>query len=314
MAARPIEPNFFIIGAPKCGTTALSEYLRAHPRVFITDPKEPNFFDDDFDYHWLGVPERYDEYLRLYQDARPEHLARGEATVWYLYSEVAARRIHDVLPEARLIAMVRDPLELVQSLHSQLCFMYDETVEDFEQAWRLQRERREGRCLPKNVRQPAFLQYAEVARVSRQLERFLGLFPREQLMVIVYDDFRRDARSCYRSALEHLGVEDDGRTDFSPVNASKVHRWRRLAALSEKPPAPALALARGIKKAFGLKQLRIRPALRRMNRQERRRAPIAPVLAEEIRQGFASEVRALSDLSGRDVSAWTRGETVPPPC
>lgn len=312
MSPQGQQPNFFIIGAPKCGTTALSEYVRSHPNVFMTDPKEPNFFDRDLDYYLLGDPDSYEGYLRLYRDALPQHTARGEASVWYLHSKVAAERIHAIHPDARLIAMVRDPVQLVQSLHAHLLYTHQEDVEDFETAWKLQEERAQGRCLPANVRDPAFyLEYAEIARVSVQLERFLECFSRDQLLVIVFDDFRRDAGACYRAVLEHIGVEDDGRTDFAPVNQSKVHRWQWLSNLTQRPPGPALAMAHSMKSALGIDRLGILERVRSVNRELRKREPLDEAFEAELRRGFEPEVRALSRLLGRNLDAWIDGESVP---
>ena len=89
----PRRPDFFILGAPKCGTTALSEYLRRHPRVFVSRPKEPHYFCADFDYYYAPGQRTEEHYLRLFAEADEGHLAVGEASVWYLYSEDAARNI-----------------------------------------------------------------------------------------------------------------------------------------------------------------------------------------------------------------------------
>lgn len=310
MAMPTKGPNYFIIGAPKCGTTALSVYLRGHPNVFVTEPKETNFFNRDFDYYDYGDPDSLPGYLRFYDDAGPEHTARGEASVWYLLSRVAAQRIHAVAPEARLIAMVRNPVDLVHSLHAQLLYTYDEDEPDFETAWRLQPERRAGRHIPKNCRQPAFLQYAEVATVSTQLQRFIDVFSREQLLVIVFDDFKRDPRAAYQRVLEHLGVPPDDRQDFEPVNESKVHRMRWLSRFTERPPRPLLKVAMELKQLLGIESLRVLPKIREVNLEKRRRVPLRPEMVAELQGFYATEVDALGRLIGRDLSAWSSRRAV----
>jgi uncharacterized protein with GYD domain len=126
------RPNFVILGAPKCGTTALSEYLREHPRVFVSRPKEPHYFCDDWDYYYAPGERTQEHYLHLFDDATDDHLAIGEASVWYLYSTTAARNIAAFDPAMRVIVMVRNPVELVPSLHSQLRYMLDEDEPDPE--------------------------------------------------------------------------------------------------------------------------------------------------------------------------------------
>ena len=120
------KPNFFIVGAPRCGTTALSEYLRGHPNVFFSQPKEIGFFATDFP--GSRVITRFEDYMALFNDVQPDHLRVGEGSVWYMYSREAARNIHEYNPKAKLIVMLRNPVDLVHSLHSQLLLSIDEIV------------------------------------------------------------------------------------------------------------------------------------------------------------------------------------------
>ncbi len=126
-------PNFFIVGAPKSGTSALAKYLGEHPHVFMCSPKEPGFYSSD-----IGSEPKYnseDSYLKLFSAAREYHLAIGEASTQYLRSHAAAARIMTRYPNARLVVMLRHPIEVVQSWHSQLLLSYVEHTEDFETAW-----------------------------------------------------------------------------------------------------------------------------------------------------------------------------------
>jgi hypothetical protein len=301
------RPDFFILGAPKCGTTALSEYLRRHPRVFVSQPKEPHYFCGDFDYYYAPGQRSEDHYLRLFADAGDEHLAVGEASVWYLYSADAARNIAAFDPEARAVVMVRNPVELVPSLHSQLLYMLDEDVEDPWEAWRLQEARRRGERLPPRVRVPAFLQYGEAARLGAQLRRVHESIPPERVKVIVFDDLRADTAAVYRQTLEFLGVPDDGRTDFPRVNENKVHRAGAVARLTQRPPAPLVSVAKGVKRVAGVERLGVLDRVRRRNREVTTRREIDPGFAQELRDHFRDDVAELGDLIGRDLSAWTAG-------
>src|SRR4051794_4338919 len=111
-------PNFMIAGAPKCGTTALYRYLQTHPQVFLTDPKEPHFYADDLAGH-REVPTR-ENYLRLFDRVLPQHTAIGEASVWYMHSSDALQRIKAEMPQVRLVVMLRQPIDFLRSLHSDL--------------------------------------------------------------------------------------------------------------------------------------------------------------------------------------------------
>jgi sulfotransferase family protein len=305
------RPNFFVVGAPKCGTTALSEYLREHERVFVSQPKEPHFFCDDFDYYYAPGRRTLEHYLHLFDDAGPRHLAVGEASVWYLYSRTAAAEIARFDPAARIIVMVRNPLDLVPSLHSQLLYTLDEDEPDPYAAWHLQAERRAGRRLPPTVRVPEFLQYGSAAMLGAQLARVYESFPREQVKVIVFDDLVADTPAVYRETLAFLRVPDDGRTHFPRVNENKVHRAPGVARFTQRPPAWLVRAAMAAKEALGIERLGVMQRLRGRNREVVRRPPPQAGLVQEMREHFRADVADLGTLIGRDLSAWTRAEAGP---
>jgi hypothetical protein len=300
------RPNFFILGAPKCGTTALSEYLRRHDRIFVSTPKEPHYFCDDFDYYYAPGRRTQEHYLRLFAEADERHLVVGEASVWYLYSATAARNIMAFDPTARVVVMVRNPLELVPSLHSQLSYTLDETEPDPAVAWGLQEARRRGEGLPATVRVPEFLQYGEAARLGAQVRRVLDVVPRAQVKVLVFDDLRADAGAVYRETLGFLGVPDDGRSEFPRINENKVHRAGGLARLTQRPPSALVSVAKGVKRIARVERLGVLERLRRRNREVTRREEISPEFAHALREYFRDDVAELGDLIDRDLSAWTR--------
>ena len=304
--AVPRRPNFVVLGAPKCGTTALSEYLRRHPRVFVSTPKEPHYFCDDFDYYYAPGARTQEHYLRLFADADESHLAVGEASVWCLYSQAAARNIMAFDPNARVIVMVRNPVELVPSLHSQLRYMLDEAEPDPAVAWDLQGARRRGEGLPATVRVPEFLQYGEAARLGAQVRRLLEVVPREQVKILVFDDLRADTGAVYRDALSFLGVPDDGRTEFPRVNENKVHRAAAVARFTQRPPSALVTVARGVKRIAGVERLGVLDRVRRRNREVTRREEISPEFRQTLRDHFRDDVAELGELIGRDLSAWTQ--------
>jgi hypothetical protein len=299
------RPNFFILGAPKCGTTALSEYLRTHERIFMSTPKEPHYFCEDFDYYYAPGERRLEHYLRLFENAGDEHLAVGEASVWYLYSRTAAANIAAFDPGARAIVMVRNPLEMVPSLHGQLLYEVDEDEPEVGRAWDLQPRRARGESLPAGVRVPAFLQYGQAALLGAQLERVYASIPRERVLVLVFDDLRADAAAVYRRTLEFLGVPDDGRSDFPRVNPNTVHRRPTVARLTQRPPRAALAAARTLKRITGSERLGVLDRVRARNRVEAERAPLDPAFLDRLADYFCEDVKLLSRLIDRDLTHWT---------
>src|SRR5262249_20365906 len=137
------KPNFFIVGAPKCGTTSMANYLSWHPRIFVSAVKEPHYFAR---HTWRNPNDRLipsyrnslEHYLKLFQDVPEDSLAVGEASVRYLMNRKSLEEIAEFAPDARIIAMLRNPVDLAYSLHSELLKHYMEDVEDFEKAWGLQ--------------------------------------------------------------------------------------------------------------------------------------------------------------------------------
>lgn len=172
MVAKTLIPNFFIVGAPKCGTTAVSEYLRNHPSIFMSFPKEPHHFSDDF--AQFREYRRLDDYMKLFRGRTQDHLIVGEASVWYLYSSSAVKSIYEFNKDAKILVMLRNPIDFVCSLHSQLLFAFNEDRPDFAEAWNLQEDRAKGINLPKTCIAPQFLQYRAVAKFGAQLEHFLS--------------------------------------------------------------------------------------------------------------------------------------------
>lgn len=296
-------PNFFIVGAPKCGTTALSEYLRTHPQVFMSTPKEPHYLAHDFPHYKEQLP-TLEAYLDLFEDASPEHVAIGEASVWYLFSKEALSEIRTFCPKARIIAMLRNPVDLVQSIHSQLLWVLDEDLKEFSTAWRLQEERKQGSCLPGSCREPAFLQYGDVAKLGAQMQRLIEIFPKDQIKVIFHDDMKRDILAVYREVLNFLCLKYDGRTAFPKINENKYNHSVRLARLTHRPPQLFVLVLTKFKKLFGIKSLGWRERLQALNYSVRSRPKLDEDLHKELVSYFRQDIKLLEQLTERDLSAW----------
>ena len=229
-----MPPNFFIVGAPKSGTTALSTYLGEHPNVFMATPKEPDYFCKDFPAK--SHASNLDEYLWIFRDARHYHMAIGEASVWYLYSKRAAVELKRFCPKARIIIMLRHPVDIAYSLHSQLLWTLDENEKDFKKAWGLQTERSRGGNIPKHCVEASFLQYKDVVRLGQQVQRYYDHFEARQIHLIFFDDFKTAPVNCYQEVLDFLSIPDDNRTHFPVINANKGHRIHWVARFTQRPP------------------------------------------------------------------------------
>jgi hypothetical protein len=292
------EPNFFIVGAPKCGTTALHHYLSGHPQVFMTELKEPHHYCTDLP-GCGGFFERRD-YLALFAGARAEHVVRGESSVYYLFSEAAIPRILAEHPDAKFVVMVRNPVDLTYALHAQHLTGLNEDVEDFETAWQLQTARAAGRELPASCCEPRLLQYREIGLLGAQLRRALKHVAPEQLHIIIYDDFQRSVPQTYTRVLEFLELPHDGRHEFPIINASKRLRSRWVGHLLDYRQLPPVLRRAG--RALGLH--RVQQSLAAWNFRAAPRRPLAAHVARNIAATFTEDIQLLSELLHRDLSHW----------
>ena len=294
------RPDLFVVGAPKCGTSALHRYLGEHPRIFMSRRKEPWYFAEDFPRFVTSL----EEYLGLFADATDHHLAVGEASTTYLSSDTALHRIQEFSPGARIVVMVRNPVDLVHSLHAQAVLGLNEDELDIERAWRLQAARRRGERIPRLCRTPRFLQYAEIARLGAQVERLLGIFDRRQVNVIVFDDFVADTRLVYEDVLAFLRVPSDERNDFPRVNPARVARSRLVARVARRPPKPLLDRYLKLKRSYRWGNLGFTRWLARHNEREVERAPLRDTFRAELIEEFRQDVDLLAGLLGRDLGRW----------
>lgn len=298
------SPSFFIVGAPKAGTTSLNNYLAQYPDIFIPAAKEMHFFGCDLRLKQRkGYAMTPEGYLSHFAEMSGETIA-GEASVLYLKSETAAREIHDFCPEARIIVMLRQPADLIYSLHGQLLSQGDEDVEDFAHALALEPERKAGRALPKGVTVPDDgLLYRETAKIGGQLARYYDVFAPERIHVIFFEDFTADAQAEVDKVRRFLGLPDTGAMiDTTVRNPASRPRSRLLTRYLYHPPAWAIALVKRLAPRAALVVLRDR--LRRFNDVPARRATLAPELRAALTGELEPEIARVEALTGRDLSAW----------
>jgi hypothetical protein len=306
-------PEFFVVGHQKCGTTALYLMLKSHPQIFMPAVKEPRFFASDQRSKYArqppgGRPRTLDGYLSLFTAARPEQRA-GEASPQYLRSTVAAGAIAAVQPDARIIAILREPASFLRSFHMQMVSSKVETQRSLRKALALEPHRRQGQRVPRNCHHPEALLYSEHVRYVAQLQRFDTVFPRENMLVLVYDDFRSDNEATVRRVLRFLDVDETApieTVDTEPLNAVRAAPLFNLAAAARrarKNPAAAGPAARAMNALIpGFMRSE---AFRARWRSAVYSAPPPPdeALMRELRRRFKPEVVALSEYLDRDLLA-----------
>lgn len=293
-------PNFFLIGAPKCGTTSLAAWLSQHDQVFMCTPKEPFFFCTDIAAQ--RAARSWDEYIRLFDGAAGVR-AVGEASTSYLRSRVAVPTILELLPGARFVVCLRNPVDMVASVHGQMVRGVREDERDLAAALALEPSRRRGERLPPSTQEPADLIYSETCALGSQLARLYEHVDRDRVHLVFMDDLRAEPRRVWRELQAFLGVDDDQRTEFSVENARAMPRSvaasRMLRGLhrAKNWVLPGSSLGVGA---------RLSRALERAPTAEETVMPSA--LRAQLARGFATEIDTLEQLTERDLSAWRTEE------
>jgi hypothetical protein len=301
-------PDFFVIGHQKCGTTALYYMLREHPQIFLSEYKEPRFFAPELrpplKHETRDRPQTLESYLALFADAGPDQLI-GDTSPQYIRSPTAAAQIAALQPHARIIAIMREPVSYLRSYHMEMVLNHVEPEKDFRTAIEMEAKRRrdaaDGSFLP-----PQFL-YSDHVRYVEQLRRFEAQFPRAQMQLIVYDDFRGDNRATVRAVQRFIGVDDalplqSVQTEPNQeVRSLRLHKVRGAIGRAEFDPASAGTVARVLARITP-RRLRSGPlaaAVRRLAYAP----PVPPDerFVRELRRRFKPEVVALSEYLDRDL-------------
>ena len=179
-------------------------YLDQHPDILMSSLKEPYYFAEDLNIPWKI--RNLDDYLSLFYD-RDNPVYCGESSPLYMYSKTAASAISRYNPKARILVMLRNPVDFLWSLHGQYLYSGNEDVLDFETALSLSDRRTLGYNVPEHCHDPKILNYYELADFGVQLRRILSQFPREQIHVIKFDDFKENTLKVYSETLGFLGLQ-----------------------------------------------------------------------------------------------------------
>ena len=312
----------FVVGAPRCGTTTLSQFLKNHPSIRFPFVKEPHFFAQN---DLRSVPlddlrtcvER--EYLdHFFPDAGNGRIG-ADASVTYLYVPEQLEPILRLWPDARFVVTLRDPIKMLPSLHKRLIYLGDETIPDFAEAWAAVPDRAEGRRIPRGTVDPRWLRYDEAARFGTYVERLFNAVGRDRCLVMLLEDVVRAPHEQYRQFMEFLGLEPQVGISLAPKRAGWSVRSRWLQRLIKRPPQllrgylagelfnQRLSVNETAPGAKGILSLRKR--LLEWNRFQSPEEAMSPALQRQIRQCLQGEIDHLSALIDRDLSHWLGGSS-----
>jgi hypothetical protein len=292
-----------MIGAPKCGTTSMFYYLTQHPNFYDPGAKEPHYLCADFP--GVRAIRTSEDYEALFSRVESHHHIIGEGSMTYMYSSIAPKRIMEINPAAKILLILRNPVDIVHSWHSQSLSTLNEDQADFKTAWGLQEERALGQHLPPRCVEPFFVQYREIGLLGKYIEQVLTVIPKNQLKMVFHEDFRDDIRSVYDEVIEFLGLPPFTEVDFTVLNSNRANRSNFVARFTEKQAGARFTRKLSpLKKLLGLKKVSLRQSLRKINQTAVKRAPLDPEFRCTLTEAFREDIGKLADISGRNLDHW----------
>lgn len=320
MKIADLDSMLFIVGAPRCGTTSLAGWLKTHPRICFPFVKEPHFFLQ----HDLAKMEQADarrlterEYLdRFFAHCAGDERIGLDGSVSYLYEPEALLPALAMWPDSKFVIAVRDPMDMLPSLHARLRVTGDETIPTFERAWAASGDRAAGRRIPRSALDARWLRYDEGGRLGHYVERFFEVIGRERTLVLVFDDLIADPAGQYRILCDFAGIAPDPSVEFKRRRRGKGIRFGWLQRLLKRPPKATRAYLAG--KAFRQRAksldddgdqvaeriFAVRKRLLRWNQTPYVKAEIPIALQRDIRDRLNDDIACLGKLIDRDLSHW----------
>jgi hypothetical protein len=298
------RPNLFFVGHPRSGSGTIYGWLQRHPDVFMAR-KELHYFGEDVGFN---APRRtIGNYLRHFDGAGPRRWV-GDASTWYLASTEAAEQIGAFSADARVVISLREPSSFLESLHAHLHANGDEDLPTLAEGLAAEAARRSGRDVPRGSLPVIALRYREHCAYATQVERYLRVFGRERVHVVLFDDLVADPQRTYRELFDFLGVALDppapesARRQRRRRNAAWGVRSRSLQRLLKQPLCQQVYMGLRAEPLPGV-SLAIR-ALRRLNAVPAKSTVVEDAVRAQVRAATLPEVERLESLLGRDLSGW----------
>ncbi len=287
----------------------MADYLGHHPDIFMAEAKDSHFFGSDL--HFVtNITHPHDmfrvseeTYLSWFSGRQEKRL--GEASVLYLYSGKTAIEIRDFNLHADIIIMLRNPVDMMYSLHGHFLTDLNEDIEDFGEALAAETDRKKGRRIPSTTFSVDGLFYKEIAHYTEQVKRYFDVFGREKVHVIIFDDFTNDSAGTYRKAIQFLDVSPDFQPDFEIINPAKRLRSTSLKRFIVDPPGMFRPVGEALSRIEWFRRM-IKKGMDRFNISYDKRPPMDPEIRRALLADFAPEVERLSKLLGRDLTHWNR--------
>lgn len=297
------NPDFFIVGAPKCGNTALYQYLDLHPSIYIFKSKEPRFFGSTLGEHI--VAQNLQGYSFLFKPAGK--CLAGDGSTSYLFTKNVETKIFDFNPHAKIVIMLRNLIDLLHAWHSELVYMGYENVHDLRQALQLKPERRLGKHIPKRCRNLRLLYYREIVKFSDHVRRYQNLFGKEKVYTIIFDEFKQNTSGVFKGVCEYLDIDSSFEVDFKPVNPNKIFVNKMLYRFLPGNLTKIRSISQKILPASIFKRVldsytQCKKVIADASTQTATRPALSSSLDKHLRNDFSKEVENFSLLLDRDLN------------
>jgi len=288
------RPNFFFVGHTRSGTTSLKEELEQHPEIFFyyakswQKPNGPFGFESSF--------KNDEEFLEEFRGVKEKRV--GQKRGDYLSCPWAAERIKKFSPNAKIIMTLRNPIDVMYSLHATM--LYRETVEDIEdfgEALKMEEERKKKygyKVIPKKYH-PHML-YRETVRYSQQVKRYFELFGEENVKVTIFDEYIKNKSSILRDILKFLDVDEDFEIKHLNTNAGRKYRSRTIHSAVMTNKFGVRGVLRNIPGSAKI--------YRKINNNEFKRKTLEPSLRKSLQDDLKKEIDELSLMLKKDLSYW----------
>jgi len=235
--------NLFLLGGPKTGSTSLHDYLNQHPEIFLSPDKEPHYFCKDYYEEAKAFHNgktlffkytSFDAYSNLFKDVTQEKVI-GDCSTSYASSSVAAQLIYEHNPNAKFIAILREPMDMAYSWFNFGRLSSNEDKDSFQLALESENERlQDWTKIPAACDYPSSLAYSKVVNHEANLKRFLKYFDSEQILIMPYNDYLQDTLGSYAKMLKFLGVAEDFVPELNMLNESAKPRSVKLKTILDQ--------------------------------------------------------------------------------
>lgn len=312
MSNKHFKVDFFIVGLPKSGTSALAQFLAEHPDICMSYPKEPGYFASDLiaesdTYHGRKAYMKargIQEYMDMFRQREDKQIL-GDATPIYLYSKSAAKKIHAHNSDAKIIIILRHPIDFMHAMHMQYINDGTEDELDFSKAVGKEKYRKQGKQVSKYAVCPSLHFYKERAKYAKQIKRYLNYFKKDNVLILTHEHFRNDNSTTYKEVLRFLEVTTDHQPEFKKINSSQAPRSYKLHRFLNN-----LYLKNFLRKLLGpQKYTKLKQTAARATMKPTQRPNIDQHLKSNLESELLPDIRKLSRLLDKDMAAlWSIGD------